>query len=157
MFSGLAHLDPRPFGNRAPWGGSAWRSRRQFVGRVTYGAHYLLWSPQTRHKFPSRFRSCSREFNLSLLRCTQQQAHVLVNCLTLSSPLSRVQHARGHRDVHSQHAASRMVRQQTPAPRALVFCARCPQISALCRRRRHRRRPNGCGNWSEANNGVGRP
>ena len=37
IMPGLAHLFHRPFENNSPWGGSGWRDRRQFVGKVGYG------------------------------------------------------------------------------------------------------------------------
>jgi len=43
---GLAHLSSTPFSGSHPWG--AWRERRQFVGRVSYGAKVLVWYQEDR-------------------------------------------------------------------------------------------------------------
>ena len=56
----FAHLDCVPFGDHAPWGGSAWRQRRSFVGRITYGVRYQLWNPTNHHRFPLDFRNACR-------------------------------------------------------------------------------------------------
>ena len=45
VFPGLAHLSPDPFGADGPWWGSPWRRRRAFVGKLSYGARYVLWRP----------------------------------------------------------------------------------------------------------------
>ena len=54
LLPGLAHLSNRPFSSSHPWG--AWRARRQFVGRVSYRATYLLWNPECHARFPAPFR-----------------------------------------------------------------------------------------------------
>lgn len=59
---GIAHLDCNPFGENAPWGGSAWRQGRSFVGRVSYGVRYQLWTPLVSFRFPSQFRYASTAF-----------------------------------------------------------------------------------------------
>ena len=60
--SGMAHLDFNPFGENAPWGGSAWRLGRSFVGRISYGVRYQLWTPEVSLLFPSQFRLASSAF-----------------------------------------------------------------------------------------------
>jgi len=45
VLPGLAHLSPEPFGGDGPWWGSPWRRRRAFVGKLSYGAQYVLWRP----------------------------------------------------------------------------------------------------------------
>jgi len=51
-----AHLSPTPFSGYHPWG--AWRDRRAFVGRLSYGVKHLLWQPEKRvhAAFPTPFR-----------------------------------------------------------------------------------------------------
>lgn len=51
---GLAHLSSTPFSGSHPWG--AWRERRQFVGRVSYGAVFQLWNPEAHKDFPPAFK-----------------------------------------------------------------------------------------------------
>ena len=60
---GFAHLSNKPFSPHGFWG-RAWRSRRQFVGRVAYGAKYKLWNPvgTVHHAFPMSFRRLVRLF-----------------------------------------------------------------------------------------------
>ena len=62
ILPGIAHLDCNPFGENAPWGGSAWRQGRSFVGRISYGVRYLLWTPKVTSQFPSQFRFASSAF-----------------------------------------------------------------------------------------------
>lgn len=59
---GIAHLDCNPFGESAPWGGSAWRQGRSFVGSISYGVRYLLWTPEVSLRFPSQFRYACTAF-----------------------------------------------------------------------------------------------
>uniref|UniRef100_A0A061R2E7 Uncharacterized protein n=1 Tax=Tetraselmis sp. GSL018 TaxID=582737 RepID=A0A061R2E7_9CHLO len=74
---GQAHLSPIPFKGRAPWGSGPWRRHREFVGRISYGVRWLLWTPKLHHRFPTRFRKAAEvllmgakrpESNLSNLR-----------------------------------------------------------------------------------------
>jgi hypothetical protein len=62
IFPGIAHLDCNAFGESAPWGGSAWRQGRSFVGRISYGVRYQLWTPEVTHRFPLQFRQASSAF-----------------------------------------------------------------------------------------------
>ncbi len=55
IHTGLAHLSNIPF-NSSHVFGTAWRIRREFVGRITYGIKKLLWAPITHHYFPTSFR-----------------------------------------------------------------------------------------------------
>lgn len=57
IFPGLAHLSPEPFSGRGPWWGSPWRRRRQFVGKLDYGARYTLWGPKAHTAFSSTFKN----------------------------------------------------------------------------------------------------
>lgn len=52
---GRAHLSSRPFGRRGMWG-SAWRQRREFVGRISFGVRWRMWSPKYHQSFPFGFR-----------------------------------------------------------------------------------------------------
>mmetsp|Transcript_28836 Transcript_28836/g.92864 ORF Transcript_28836/g.92864 Transcript_28836/m.92864 type:complete len:363 (-) Transcript_28836:88-1176(-) len=52
--AGRAHLAPRPFSPHHPWG--AWRDRRHFVGKLSFGVIHLLWSPAEHPKFPDGFK-----------------------------------------------------------------------------------------------------
>ena len=80
ILPGLAHLDSTPFNNRNPWGyaGMGWRYNRQFVGRLSYGARYLMWTPQDNVKYPSPFQ----QMVLTLLMCNRRA----------QSPLSIIPH-----------------------------------------------------------------
>jgi hypothetical protein len=45
----MAHLNPEPFLGQSPWGGgwgNGWRNNREFVGRLSYGVKWLLWTPE---------------------------------------------------------------------------------------------------------------
>ena len=55
--AGCAHLSPVPFAGYHPWG--AWRNRRSFVGKLSYGVKHLLWQPEpaVHAAFPAPFRS----------------------------------------------------------------------------------------------------
>ena len=59
ILPGTAHLSNKPFGRRAPWGGDALRQGRLFVGRVNYGARWMLWNPETHARFPLGFRAAT--------------------------------------------------------------------------------------------------
>jgi len=56
---GMAHLSNVPFAGRAPWGSGPWRQQREFVGRVSYGVRWLLWTPQLHRRFPLGFRAAA--------------------------------------------------------------------------------------------------
>lgn len=59
---GLAHLSNTPFSPLGFWG-RAWRSNREFVGRIGYGAVFRLWHPEpaVHATFPSAFRRLARQ------------------------------------------------------------------------------------------------
>jgi len=59
ILPGTAHLSKKPFGRRAPWGGDSLRQGRLFVGRVNYGARWMLWNPETHDRFPLGFRAAT--------------------------------------------------------------------------------------------------
>lgn len=84
----LAHLSPVPFGGDAPWGGHAWRSRREFVGSVSYRARNLLWnpSPKVHARFPPAFRKAAMALLCGLKReesplyaLRPEHAHIILN------------------------------------------------------------------------------
>jgi hypothetical protein len=52
VLPGLAHLSIVPFSPQG-FGWGAWRQRREFVGRISYGVRYLLWNPDTHRQFNS--------------------------------------------------------------------------------------------------------
>mmetsp|Transcript_60324 Transcript_60324/g.82754 ORF Transcript_60324/g.82754 Transcript_60324/m.82754 type:complete len:288 (-) Transcript_60324:386-1249(-) len=54
VLPGRAHLCSEPFANDHPWG--SWRRHRVFVGRIAYGARYLLWNPSVNQQFPPNFK-----------------------------------------------------------------------------------------------------
>mmetsp|Transcript_20365 Transcript_20365/g.26400 ORF Transcript_20365/g.26400 Transcript_20365/m.26400 type:complete len:332 (+) Transcript_20365:59-1054(+) len=56
LLPGMAHLASEPFSDDGPWWGSPWRRRRQFVGKLSYGVRYKLWSPRNGFCFPRCFR-----------------------------------------------------------------------------------------------------
>ena len=63
VYPGLAHLSPEPFSDDGPWWGSPWRRRRQFVGKLSYGARYILWNPKAHAAFSGTFQNgCAAAF-----------------------------------------------------------------------------------------------
>mmetsp|Transcript_25963 Transcript_25963/g.103809 ORF Transcript_25963/g.103809 Transcript_25963/m.103809 type:complete len:612 (-) Transcript_25963:992-2827(-) len=56
LTAGVAHLASQPFSDEGPWWGSPWRQRRQFVGKVSYGARYKLWAPHSHACFSTPFQ-----------------------------------------------------------------------------------------------------
>ena len=69
VLPGQAHLSCHPFGRRGFWG-HAWRYHREFVGQVSYGVRWKLWSPH-RHvhtAFPVGFRRAARTLLLGSRR-----------------------------------------------------------------------------------------
>jgi hypothetical protein len=74
--SGIAHISSTVFGRVGMWGwGGAWRSNREFVGRIKYGARYLLWNPTPKihGKFPKAFQ----DMVMTLLLCQRRNECVL--------------------------------------------------------------------------------
>lgn len=66
ILSGRAHVSTRVFGQEPIWGwGNAWRDRREFVGRLSYGTVYKLWNPEVHPKFGGNFQDGAR----ALLLC----------------------------------------------------------------------------------------
>mmetsp|Transcript_39932 Transcript_39932/g.125245 ORF Transcript_39932/g.125245 Transcript_39932/m.125245 type:complete len:350 (-) Transcript_39932:144-1193(-) len=59
VYSGMAHLSYRPFGTSGFWG-TPWRQNREFVGRVSYGVRWKMWSPCVHAQFPLGFREAVR-------------------------------------------------------------------------------------------------
>jgi len=45
-----------PFNEVGWWGWGAWRERREFVGRVSYGVRWHLWTPKSHTSFPRWFQ-----------------------------------------------------------------------------------------------------
>jgi hypothetical protein len=61
ILSGRAHVSNTTFGQEPIWGwGNAWRDRREFVGRINYGAVYKLWNTDVQPKFGSKFQDGAR-------------------------------------------------------------------------------------------------
>lgn len=56
LYPGLAHISSIPFDPVGPWR-HAYRDRREFVGRFTYGVKQLLWHPNHHFKFSPTFRN----------------------------------------------------------------------------------------------------
>eukprot|EP00659_Diplonema_papillatum_P018724 gene18724-28902_t len=56
ILPGMAHLNPMPFVNLAPWGSGGWRRDRQLAGSVVYGVRFSLWTPDSHAEFPPDFR-----------------------------------------------------------------------------------------------------
>ena len=56
---GQAALSDSPFGGYAPWGAGPWRRQREFVGRVSYGVRWMLWTPELHSRFPLGFRAAA--------------------------------------------------------------------------------------------------
>lgn len=64
---GIAHKSCKPFSGRGmQW--SAWRARREFVGRMNFGVKYLLWTPLVAAQFPRSFNRMAR----TLLLCQKR-------------------------------------------------------------------------------------
>ncbi|CAE8710395.1 unnamed protein product [Polarella glacialis] len=55
LLPGMAHTGSEPFSRSGFWG-QAWRSHREFVGRLSYGVKWLLWNPEIHSQFPASFR-----------------------------------------------------------------------------------------------------
>eukprot|EP00294_Goniomonas_avonlea_P006733 CAMPEP_0114555550 /NCGR_PEP_ID=MMETSP0114-20121206/8811_1 /TAXON_ID=31324 /ORGANISM="Goniomonas sp, Strain m" /LENGTH=242 /DNA_ID=CAMNT_0001740687 /DNA_START=18 /DNA_END=746 /DNA_ORIENTATION=+ len=55
ILPGLAHLSSTPFSHHALWG--AWRHRREFVGRLSYGVRWLMWNPEVHDLFPQSLQT----------------------------------------------------------------------------------------------------
>ena len=88
IWPAVAHLSCRPFGRRAPWGGDALRSKRLFVGRVSYGVRWLLWNPEPEchARFPAGFRQavetmvlCARRPGCELSRLGDEVIFYIMN------------------------------------------------------------------------------
>jgi len=75
--SGQAHISSEPFSQQGFWGGSAWRQRREFVGRISYGTRWLRWNPEVHAKFPYQFKLMARQLFRSL-----EQQHTAVSVLS---------------------------------------------------------------------------
>jgi len=61
ILTGRAHVSTTCFGQDPIWGwGNAWRDRREFVGRLSYGTVYKLWNPEVQPKFGSSFQNGAR-------------------------------------------------------------------------------------------------
>lgn len=61
IYSGKAHVSRQPFGQTPIWGwGNSWRDHREFVGRLSFGARYTLWNPDTNYCFGPKFRQVTR-------------------------------------------------------------------------------------------------
>ena len=56
---GQAALSDSPFGGNAPWGAGPWRRQREFVGRISYGVRWMLWTPELHRRFPLGFRAAA--------------------------------------------------------------------------------------------------
>lgn len=61
MLPGLAHLSNVPFSDVNAWFGS-WRRSREFVGRLEYGARYVLWNFDKQNMFPDNYRKMCAAF-----------------------------------------------------------------------------------------------
>mmetsp|Transcript_30628 Transcript_30628/g.42777 ORF Transcript_30628/g.42777 Transcript_30628/m.42777 type:complete len:290 (-) Transcript_30628:144-1013(-) len=56
ILPGMAHTSSQAFNPVSPWGHTSWRRRREFVGRLSYGAKFLLWNNKNHEFFPEAFR-----------------------------------------------------------------------------------------------------
>ena len=52
VLPGIAHKSCVPFSDRGLHHWSAWRQNREFVGRMSFGVKYLLWTPLVTSQFP---------------------------------------------------------------------------------------------------------
>eukprot|EP00040_Diaphanoeca_grandis_P005257 m.32052 g.32052 ORF g.32052 m.32052 type:complete len:405 (-) comp16571_c0_seq1:258-1472(-) len=52
-----AHLNCEPFNMTAPWGGHGIRRNREFVGRISFGVRWILWTPEQHNRFPEQYKS----------------------------------------------------------------------------------------------------
>ena len=77
VLPGCAHISNRPFSSRGMWGW-AWRPRRAFVGKLSYGVRYMLWRPAltVANSFPTTFGAAA----FTLLCCGLRE----------ESPLNRI-------------------------------------------------------------------
>ncbi|KAJ1446696.1 hypothetical protein M885DRAFT_472486 [Pelagophyceae sp. CCMP2097] len=66
VHAGLAHISPEPFAGTGPWWGPPWRRPREFVGRISYGARYVLWEPRSHACFSPAFQRGAASFFAAL-------------------------------------------------------------------------------------------
>ena len=123
LLPGLAHLSNRPFSSSHPWG--AWRARRQFVGRVSYRATYVLWNPESHMRFPAPFRrACAPSSSCASAATSRRSRACRTTCSSTSSTCCRTTGRRA--------AAARARRRRAAQPPA--------RRARRARRRRRRRR-----------------
>jgi len=58
ILPGIGHVSPTVFSHTSEWGGPAWRSRRQFAGRIARDITLRMWQPlpAVHVAFPRSFR-----------------------------------------------------------------------------------------------------
>jgi hypothetical protein len=64
VLPGVAHKSNIPFSDRGMHHWSAWRPRREFVGRMSFGVKYLLWTPLVATQFPKSFNQMATTMHL---------------------------------------------------------------------------------------------
>jgi hypothetical protein len=72
VLPGLAHLSVMPFSPQG-FGWGAWRQRREFVGRISYGVRYLLWNPETHYHFNTGFQAVV----IQMLLCQRREESII--------------------------------------------------------------------------------
>lgn len=82
ILTGRAHVSTQAFGQEPIWGwGNAWRDRREFVGRLEYGAVYKLWNPETQPKFGGNFQVSARVLFMCQRRWESQWSLLPDECI----------------------------------------------------------------------------
>lgn len=88
VLPGRAHVSSVPFGAVPLWGyGSAWRDKREFVGKISYGVVYRLWNPiEYKHFGGNKFQNvvrtmfaCQRRWESPLSRLPDDVIFYIMN------------------------------------------------------------------------------
>jgi len=77
VLPGMAHLSNKPFGRHGYWGWGAWRQNREFVGNLSYGVRWKLWTPVVHKSFPEVFQEVIRAVMMAANRqeCVLYRLH----------------------------------------------------------------------------------
>eukprot|EP00816_Leptocylindrus_hargravesii_P002383 CAMPEP_0196802042 /NCGR_PEP_ID=MMETSP1362-20130617/1766_1 /TAXON_ID=163516 /ORGANISM="Leptocylindrus danicus, Strain CCMP1856" /LENGTH=336 /DNA_ID=CAMNT_0042173249 /DNA_START=76 /DNA_END=1086 /DNA_ORIENTATION=- len=82
IYPGLAHVCNKPFGRTTMWGyGNAWRERREFVGKLNYGAVYKLWNPENCTAFGDKFQGMTRTLFMCQRRWESPMSRLPDECI----------------------------------------------------------------------------
>mmetsp|Transcript_7136 Transcript_7136/g.13928 ORF Transcript_7136/g.13928 Transcript_7136/m.13928 type:complete len:359 (+) Transcript_7136:3-1079(+) len=94
IFPGLAHTSSIPFHPIGFWGSTSWRRHREFVGRMSFGAKFLLWNHSNHCHFPIEFQKAV-EAALSLSDRKKSSSRSSSSSSSSSSSFQRVSKKKG--------------------------------------------------------------